>query len=317
MNEIAELLREARQVLLVAHVNPDADALGSTLATAIALDSLGIKARVTFPDDPFEVPTVLRFLPRLDLLVDPADAQAPVVVSMDASSPDRIGRLLPVGEAAEIFIAIDHHASFVPFAQINFCDAAQPATGILAVDLIDALGVPLDDDIATCLYAAITSDTGSFRYPATTPGSMRVAARLMETGIDFAGIAKVLFDTKSREFIALQSQVMQDLEVREVEGLSVAIARVPKSTRDVLDIPFTDAEALIDSVRTLSGVDVAVVLKQDDHGNWRVSTRSMGAADVGAICTGLGGGGHRLAAGFTGSSDAVETLDRLLGALVA
>lgn len=163
MNEIAALLREAQQVLLVAHVNPDADALGSTLATAIALESLGMQVRVTFPDDPFEVPSVLRFLPRQDLLVDPSQAQAPVVVSMDASSPDRIGRLLPVGEAADEFIAIDHHASFVPFAKINYCDATQPATGIIALDLIDALGVPLNDDIATCLYAAITSDTGSFR----------------------------------------------------------------------------------------------------------------------------------------------------------
>lgn len=317
MTEIAGLLRDSQQVLLVAHVNPDADALGSTLATAIALETLGVDARVTFPDDPFIVPSVLRFLPRQDLLVDPSQAQAPVVMSMDASSPDRIGRLLPVGEAADAFIAIDHHASFVPFAQINFCDATQPATGIIALDLIDALGVPLNDDIATCLYAAVSSDTGSFRYPATTPGAMRVAARLMETGIDFAGIAKVLFDTKSREFIALQAQVMQDLEVRDVDGLTVAIARVPKQSRDDLGIPFTDAEALIDAVRTLSGVDIAVVLKQDDNGNWRVSTRSTGATDVGSICTSLGGGGHRLAAGFTGSGDDDQTLAQLLGALAA
>lgn len=317
MTEIAGLLREARQVLLVAHVNPDADALGSTLGTAIALETLGIEARVTFPDDPFEVPTVLRFLPRQDLLIEPAQAQAPVVVSMDASSPDRIGRLLPVGEKADTFIAIDHHASFVPFAQINFCDATQPATGVLALDLVDALGVPLNIDIATCLYAAITSDTGSFRYPATTPHAMRVAARLMETGIDFAGIAKMLFDTKSREFIALQAQVMRELEIRDVDGLTVAIARVPKSARDELGIPFTDAEALIDAVRTLDGVDVAIVLKQDDHRHWRVSSRSTGAVDVGAVCTGLGGGGHRLAAGFTGGNDADQTLTTLLEALVA
>ncbi len=317
MTEIAGLLSGAQNVLLVAHVNPDADALGSTLATAIALENLGVTARVSFPDDPFEVPSALRFLPRQDLLIDPSAADAPVVVSMDASSPDRIGRLLPVGENADTFVAIDHHASFVPFAGVNLCDPTQPATGLLALDLIDALGVPLDHDIATCLYAAITSDTGSFRYPATTAHAMRVAARLMETGIDFAGIAKALFDTKSREFIALQAQVMQDLEVLDVNGLTVAVARVPKAARDALGIPFTDAEALIDAVRTLAGVDVAVVLKQDDKGSWRVSTRSTGTADVGALCTGLGGGGHRLAAGFTGTGDVDETLAQLLGALAA
>ncbi len=317
MQQIADTLRGADSVLLVAHVNPDADALGSTLATAIALESLGVRVRVTFPDDPFEVPPGLRFLPRQDLLVDPQSAQADVVMSMDASSPDRIGRLLPIGEAATSFIAIDHHASFIPFAGINVCDAGQPATGMLALDLIDALGVDLTHDIAICLYAAISSDTGSFRYPATTPAAMRAAARLMDTGIDFAGIAKAMFDTKSREFIALQSAVMADLDIRTVAGYTVAIAQVPAQARADRGIAFTEVEALIDAVRTVADVDVAVVLKQDDHGSWRVSSRSAGVADVGAVCTQVGGGGHRLAAGFTGSHDAEETLNRFLGALAA
>ncbi len=314
---IAETLRQADSVLLVAHVNPDADALGSTLATAIALEHLGVPVRVTFPDDPFVLPTGLRFLPRQDLLVDPARAHAQVVMSMDASSPDRLGRVLATGRKADEFIAVDHHASFVPFAGMNLCDASQPATGMLALDLIDTLGVELDHDIATCLYAAVSSDTGSFRYPATTPRAMRAAARLMETGIDFAGIAKAMFDTKSRAFIALQADVMTGLEVREIDGLTVAIARVSRAARAERDIPFTDVEALIDAVRTVEGIDVAVVVKEDDHGSWRVSSRSAGAADVGAACTTLGGGGHRLAAGFTGSDDADETLGRFLGALAA
>jgi phosphoesterase RecJ-like protein len=177
--------------------------------------------------------------------------------------------------------------------------------------------VDLDVDIATCLYAAISSDTGSFRYPATTPRSMRVAARLMETGIDFAGLAKVMFDTKSREFIDLQAEVLTHLDVRQVDGLTVAVARVPQAARADRGIAFTEVEALIDAVRTLEGVDVAVVIKQDDHGTWRVSSRSTGTADVGAVCTELGGGGHRLAAGFTGSHDGDETLARFLQALAA
>lgn len=317
MQQIAERLRAADSVLLVAHVNPDADALGSTLATAIALESLGVEVQVTFPDDPFVVPNALRFLPRQDLLVDPAAAHAPLVMSMDASSPDRLGRVLPAAQDADLFIAVDHHASFEPFADINVCDAGQPATGMLALDLIDALGVELTDDIATCLYAAISSDTGSFKYPATTPEAMRAAARLMETGIDFAGIAKALFDTRSRSYIALQAEVMQDLHVEQVDGLRIAVARVARELRDHWDVPFTDVESLIDAVRTVAGVDVAVVLKEDDQGSWRVSSRSLGRADVGAACTRVGGGGHRLAAGFTGSQDADDTLARFLQALAA
>jgi phosphoesterase RecJ-like protein len=317
IKEIAARLRGADSVLLVAHVNPDADALGSTLATAIALETLAVPVRVTFPDEPFEVPGSLRFLPRQDLLVDPAHARADVVMSMDASSPDRIGRVLPVARAAATFIAVDHHASFVPFADLNLCDDQQPATGMLALDLVDALDVPLTPDIATCLYAAISSDTGSFKYPATTPGAMRAAARLMEAGIDFAAIAKALFDTRSRDFIAMHSAVMQKVELRAHHGLTVAVATVPQELRAQWRVPFTDVEALIDDVRTLEGIDVAVVLKQDDHGIWRVSSRSMGGPDVGAACTLAGGGGHRLAAGFTGTDDADQTLARFLEALAA
>lgn len=317
VQEIAQRLRGAESVLLVAHVNPDADALGSTLATAIALESLGVRVRVTFPDDPFVVPNGLRFLPRQDLLVDPALADAEVVMSMDASSADRLGRVLSTAQAARAFIAVDHHASFEPFAGVNLCDATQPATGMLALDLIDALDVALTDDIATCLYAAISSDTGSFKYPATTPEAMRAGARLMESGIDFADVAKLLFDTRSRAFIGLEAAVMQDLEVSDVDGLTIAVARVPRSVRAQWDVPFTDVERLIDAVRTVDGVDVAVVLKEDDHGRWRVSSRSMGRADVGAACTRVGGGGHRLAAGFTGSGDCEDTLSSFLRALAA
>ena len=309
-------LSEAQRVLLVGHVNPDADALGSALATGMALHTLGREVQVTFPDEPFEVPAGLRFLPGQDIVVAPDSVvAADVVISMDASSGDRIGRLLPIGEAAQTFIAVDHHASFIPFAGINVVDAAVPATGMLALELIDELGAELTADIAVCLYAAISSDTGSFRYAATTPDTLRVAARLMETGIDFAGIARTMFDTKSIGFLALQAEAINSLELMQVGGLRVAVARIGIAERERHGVAFTAVESLIDVVRTVDEADIAVVLKQDDNGVWRVSTRSKGAADVGSVCTSLGGGGHRMAAGFTGSHDADATLASLLVAL--
>ena len=233
LTDIASRLRAADSALLVAHVNPDADALGSSLAVAVALEALGVDAQVSFPDDPFEVPLALRFLPRQDLIVAPEQAiPADLVMSMDASSGDRIGRLLAVGESAPAFIAVDHHASFVPFAPMVHADATRPATGLLALEIIDALGVDLTPDMALCLYAAISSDTGSFRFASTTPESMRAAARLMETGIDFAGAAKAMFDTKSRDFLRLQAEVMGDLEVLTAGGVAVAVIRVSRQDRD-------------------------------------------------------------------------------------
>ncbi len=316
LTDIASRLRAADSALLVAHVNPDADALGSSLAVAVALEALGVDAQVSFPDDPFEVPLALRFLPRQDLIVAPEQAiPADLVMSMDASSGDRIGRLLAVGESAPAFIAVDHHASFVPFAPMVHADATRPATGLLALEIIDALGVDLTPDMALCLYAAISSDTGSFRFASTTPESMRAAARLMETGIDFAGAAKAMFDTKSRDFLRLQAEVMGDLEVLTAGGVAVAVIRVSRQDRDRHGIAFTQVESLIDAVRTVEGVEVAVVLTQDDHGLWRVSSRSLGAVDVGRACTSQGGGGHVMAAGFTGTTDAQQTLQGFLDAL--
>ncbi|MCB0899372.1 MAG: bifunctional oligoribonuclease/PAP phosphatase NrnA, partial [Actinobacteria bacterium] len=222
---------------------------------------------------------------------------------------------LAVGESAPAFIAVDHHASFVPFAPMVHADATRPATGLLALEIIDALGVDLTPDMALCLYAAISSDTGSFRFASTTPESMRAAARLMETGIDFAGAAKAMFDTKSRDFLRLQAEVMGDLEVLTAGGVAVAVIRVSRQDRDRHGIAFTQVESLIDAVRTVEGVEVAVVLKQDDHGLWRVSSRSLGAVDVGRACTSQGGGGHVMAAGFTGTTDAQQTLQGFLDAL--
>lgn len=314
--QIAEELRAARSVLLVAHVNPDADALGSTLATGVALEMLGISVQVTFPDEPFEVPSGLRFLPRQDLFTSPGQVRpADVVLSMDASSGDRIGSLLEVGEAAPSFIAMDHHASFATFAPMVHVDATRPATGLLALDLIDALGVELTPDMALCLYAAISADTGSFRFASTTSQSLRAAARLMDVGIDFAGAAKSLFDTRSLGFLAMQADALAGLDVRSVGGHTVAIAHVARDDRQRHGVAFSEVESLIDVVRSVEGAEVAVVVKQDDAGLWRISSRSLGTVDVGAACTACGGGGHRMAAGFTGGTDPERTLAEFLAAL--
>lgn len=316
--QIADKIRDSETVNLLAHVNPDADSLGSALAIAMALESLGVSVRVSFPDQPFVVPSTLGFLPRQDLLVAPEDLPpADVMMAVDASSADRIGRLADVAREHGTFIAIDHHASFDHFADINYCDPRQPATGVVALALIQELGVPLTQDMAACLYAAISSDTGSFRYPATTPDTMRAAAGLMETGIDFSQISKMLFDTKSLEFLKLQAEVMSKLQVQQFEGMTIVVAHVSAEQRRRHGVHFTEIEPLIDLVRTVEGADVAVALKEDDRGHWRVSARSMGPVDVGRACTSLGGGGHRGAAGFTGSESAEQTLDELLAALAS
>lgn len=315
--DVLPVLAGARSVLVVAHVNPDPDALGSALALAMALNSKGIEARVTFPDDPFEVPEAMAWMPRLDLMIAPEHVGSPdVVVAVDAASADRLGRLFAVGNQSEHFIAIDHHASFTGFAHTNVL-ATAPATGVMIAELLDELGVTFTEDIAACLYAAISSDTGSFRFASTTPETHELAARLISVGIDFAEISRALFDTKSVPYLRLMAQALGSLNVDEAAAAGRGLAWITVSARQRQDlgVPFTAVEALIDVVRSVDVTEVAAVIKEDDQGYWRVSSRSKGAVDVGAVCTSLGGGGHRVAAGFTGSRDRDETFAGFLAAL--
>jgi phosphoesterase RecJ-like protein len=254
-------------VLLVAHVNPDADALGSTLAVAIALETLGVDAQVSFPDDPFEVPLGLRFLPRQDLIVAPERAAG--------RRGDEHGRLLRRSDRslcsgwgeAPAFIAVDHHASFVPFAPLVHVDAGRPRRDCWPSTSSTRSAWTSPRTWPPASMRPISSDTGSFRFASTTPESMRAAARLMETGIDFAGAAKAMFDTKSRDFLGCRPRSWADLEVLTAGGRrAVAVISVSRQDRDRHGIAFTQVESLIDAVRTVEGVEVAVVLKQDDHG---------------------------------------------------
>ncbi|MFN8146575.1 MAG: DHH family phosphoesterase, partial [Candidatus Nanopelagicales bacterium] len=165
-------LTSGDKVLLLAHVSPDADALGSALAVGLALEARGVDVVVSYGDDPFVLPRVLRSLPGQHLLVAPDSITAhPVVVSFDVSAIERLGVLRSAAESADCFIAVDHHASYTGFAPVSLVDVTAPATAVLALDLVDRLGVELTVDIATAVYSGLVTDTGSFKYAGTTPGT--------------------------------------------------------------------------------------------------------------------------------------------------
>jgi bifunctional oligoribonuclease and PAP phosphatase NrnA len=190
----------ASQVCLACHVRPDADALGSMLAVLDALCSRpgGPPSVVaSFGDEPFEVPAILRFLPGVEQLTAPADypAQPEVMLSFDAASIDRLGALTGPATAAGELIVLDHHASSTRFGTINLVDPAAAATAVLATDLIDRLAIPLTEQMALGLYAGLVTDTGSFKFSATTPQVHELAARLLSTGIDPGIVSRELPST--------------------------------------------------------------------------------------------------------------------------
>lgn len=302
------LLREARSVVLVGHVSPDGDALGSALAVALALQSLPGDRRVavSFGDDPWVVPANLSWLPGLDLVVPPVelDPEPDVVATFDASGIDRLGVLRPMAETAPALVVVDHHTSYDGFGTHPLVDVSAPATAVLAEELVRRLGARLSGEVAANVYAGLVTDTGSFRYAGTTPETHLLAARLLETGIRFDRMVRQLFDDAPFGYLGLLGRALDRavLEPDSVRGLGLVWTVVPALERQQAGLAFDLVEPVIDSVRKAQEAEVACVVKEDDLGGLRVSLRSKGQVDVSLVASTLGGGGHRYAAGFTSSS---------------
>jgi phosphoesterase RecJ-like protein len=304
-------LDSASQVCLACHIRPDADALGSMLALALALRSRpgeGPEVVASFGDDPLDVPGILRFLPGTDLLSLPRayPARPEVMVSFDAASIDRLGLLAGPAEAAGELIVLDHHASNTGFGTVNLVNPSAAATAVLATELVHRLGIPLTAEIALGLYAGLVTDTGSFKFSATTPQVHELAARLIATGIDPGLVSRYLFDTAPFGYLHMLGLALDRavLEPAAAGGLGLVWTTVTKTDREQSgQLPLDAAESVIDVIRRTAEAEVAVVLKEDDNGAWQVSARSKSLVDVRAACTALGGGGHARAAGFTASGE--------------
>lgn len=320
VQEAVALLEAHDEVVLACHVSPDGDALGSMLALGLALRERGTKVWASWGSEPFEVPTPYRGLPGLDLLVPAREIPAApaLLVTFDTGSVDRLGSLADRVPAAEQVLVIDHHASNTRFGTLNLVDVGAASTASMVVDLIDALGLPLTRDIAACVYTGLVTDTGSFKYVATTPEVHRLAARLLETGIRHDLISREIWDTASFGYVKALGLVCARavLEPEAVGGLGLVWTAVGAEDLHRYGLVLADVEGVIDVLRTAREAEVAVVVKTDPEDGWlKVSTRSKGAVDVSAVCVALGGGGHRFAAGFTSYEPLGATMDRLREAL--
>ncbi|MEY9969197.1 phosphoesterase RecJ-like protein [Streptacidiphilus sp. MAP12-16] len=309
----------AASVDLVCHVMPDGDALGSALAAGLALRSLGVEVRVSFGDDPQIVPGSLEFLPGQDLLVPAAAVpdQPELMITFDVADAQRLGLLRPKAEAATELVVIDHHASNGGFGTHQLIDPKAPATAVLVDELLRRLGVPLDRDIATCLYTGVATDTGSFRYAATTPATHELASRLLATGLRHDLISRRLWDTQSFGYLKVLAAALSraELDPAAAEGRGLVWTWVPNADLLAHEVLPEEIEGLIDVVRKASEAEVTLVLKEDPDGSLRGSSRAKGAVDVAAACAALGGGGHAYAAGFTSYDGVTATVARFRAAL--
>ncbi len=319
---VVTALREADTVALACHVGPDGDALGSMLGMGAALRGLGKQVVASWGGQPFEVPESYSFLPAVDLLVPPDDypAAPDLFVTFDTGSADRLGSLADRVDTARCCVVVDHHASSTRYGGLNLVDPGAAATAVLVAELVDRLGAPLTQEVAAPLYTGLVTDTGSFKYSATTPAVHELAARLLATGIRHDLISRAIYDTASFAYVRLLGDACAaaQLDPAGVGGLGLVWSVVSAPALERAGLGLADVEGVIDVLRTAQEAEVAVVLKGDPlEGGWKVSTRSKGAVDVGAVCTALGGGGHRFAAGFSSDAPAEQVLEQLRAALAA
>lgn len=317
-----QLLQGAGEVVLVCHVAPDGDALGSMLALAGALRSRGVPVLASWGSEPFEVPRAYGFLPFLDVLV-PAEQVPPepeVLVTLDTGSQDRLGSLADrVGSAGAVLV-LDHHLSNTRYGTVHLVDDAAAATAVVVAELLDRLGLPLDREVAAGLYTGLVTDTGSFKYASTSPQVHRLAGRLLRTGIRHDLISRAIWDTQPFGWVRLLGAACSRAEIEPYAagGAGLTWTVVEADDLERFELGLSDVEGVIDVLRTAEEAEVAMVLKVDpEDGLLKVSMRSKGVVDVGALCTSFGGGGHRFAAGFTSAEEVKATVDAVREALAA
>ncbi|QBJ98152.1 bifunctional oligoribonuclease/PAP phosphatase NrnA [Rhodococcus sp. ABRD24] len=312
--QAVEVLASATSVTILCHVHPDADTIGSGLALGIAFERKGIPVQVSFAA-PVELPASMRELPGTHLMVAP-DAVADEVdllVTVDCGSAGRLGSLRSRLDGARRTLVVDHHRSNTRFAMLNLIDESAESTTAILARLFDLWGVTIDADIAHCLYAGLVTDTGSFRW--VQPDSHLLAKRLLDTGIDGAGIARRLLDTHPFGWLPMLSSVLGSAtlvtDAAHGAGLVYALIRCADSA----GLRSEEVESVIDIVRTTSEAEVAAVFKESAPESWSVSLRSKESVDVSAVAERLGGGGHRFAAGYTASGSGESVVAALREAL--
>jgi len=317
LERAAAILETAPRVALACHVNPDPDAIGSMLGLAGALRTRGTDVVCSWANEPMERPAWLDLVGDVAPIVHakefpPAPA---LMVTCDAASADRLGSLIANAERAAEVIVIDHHVTNPGFGSVNLIDRHAASSAEVVFRLIDRMGLPLSDQTAACLYAGVVTDTGRFQYEATTEETLRIAAHLREHGFDHARLAQALFEDGSFAALELLSVALGRAELLPDRGRGLVWTYVTQEDLARTGVSLIDTEEVIDVVRTAREADVAVVLKQQRDGRFKVSLRSRGRTDVGAIAGAHGGGGHRLAAGYTSRLGVRGTIDAIAAAL--
>ena len=305
--EAAELLRRQDNILILTHRRPDGDTIGCAVGLCAALRELGKTAWLL----PNADATAL-FTPYLEGYLAPDGFSPAFVVSVDIAGrglfPENARCWLEKG----VDLAVDHHGSNEGFGKENCVDPGRAACGELIYDIIRQWG-PVSPAAALPLYLAVSTDTGCFVYSNTTPDTHRVAAALMDTGIDYRSVNKRHFRTKSFKRLRLESMITQDMEL--FDNGAIAIAAVSLDMMNALDAREEDAEDIAAFAGQVEGVETAVTIRELRPGECKLSVRTSAGLNASAVCALLGGGGHAAAAGCSVAGSVADAKAAILAAI--
>ena len=299
--QIVAAIRDGKTFLVASHQSPDGDALGSTLALTLALREMG-KEAVAYNQD--GVPTDYQFLPGSQTLVKSVDParRFDVAFVLDAGELERAGSWLR--DCCDCLINVDHHPHSEDFGDIYAVDDQASATGALIYRILMAVQWPISSNVAACIYTAILSDTGSFRYSNADREAFMVAGEMVELGVDPWAISSGLYESQEQERLHLLALALPTLQVSP-SGACASIAVTLDMYRQTGAQP-VHTDRFVNYPRSIRNVEVAIFFRQVDEGSFKVGFRSKGRVDVGALARELGGGGHHNTAGATVSGRLAE-----------
>lgn len=295
MDRAVEFINEYDNIFICSHVQPDGDNIGSTLALYMAIKKKKENVKVVKTD---EIPSDYLFLPNIQVFKEYSlDEQVDLFISLDSSDVERLGPGKELLKKAKKIINIDHHVTNNGFGDINIVLPSASATGEIVYKFIKHMNAEIDKDIATCLYTAISTDTGRFMYSNTTYETHLIASELLKTGIDINNINIHLYQNRSMERTKLFLEAINNMDFH-LDG-KVGIAVVTQDMLSRNNAKLEDSEGIVSFIRDTSTIEVACLLKEISEKEIKVSLRSKQHVDVSKIALNFGGGGHIRAAGCT------------------
>jgi phosphoesterase RecJ-like protein len=312
ISRILDGLRASDSVCIIGHVRPDGDCIGSQLALALALKNEGKKVTCWNEDS---MPSKLAFLDPDRILQQPRPGlKFDCVIALDCASFERLGKIGPCIRSRKYFFNIDHHESNTRYADVNWVSATQPSTGELIYRFLRAANWAITPPIADCLFTAISTDTGSFQYPSTRPGTFYIAGKLVERGVNLARVCNEVYESYPLSRVRLLQHLFNKFHLAHNDQIAYFWLKKADYVRTGAEP--ADSEGLIDHIRAIESVVVACLFEELEPSLTRISLRSKSEqVNVNEIAQSFGGGGHPAAAGARIPGQALSVQRKVLAAI--